>query len=440
MRAMKKQVMTAFLCILIALGGTAPAALAETVKTATVSGVVTGEDGRGLIAQAVFTGDGFLQRINTDMLGRFSLKLPLGEYALELTKGSEYERKTAAVSVADRKAKYLGALTLNRLYETDWIAGDLHQHSVYSFDGRNSPAEIVLSDLAMGLSFGVLTDHNDLRGNLEYLSAALDGFIPIAGMEITTERGHFNAINFSADLDVSVANGAEDVTRIANAVHDISGALIQINHPTRTEFAFADTQLAPLFDTYELWNGKRAAPYVQGEPNYEAMQVWFSMLNDGLYLPATAGSDNHDIDGNLLFVSPDDLSDDDRYYMTSMYSGMPRLYVYAPEKTADAVLAAILDGNSFLTNNPLAFLDVDGFIPGQTAAAGDCQVHVTLQSNRDLLSYSIVVNGETRADVSVGGLEYSGTHGMALHSGDWVVLTVRGVNGDYAISNPVFIE
>ena len=259
-------------------------------------------------------------------------------------------------------------------------------------------------------------------------------------MEITTDRGHFNAINFSADLDVSVANGAQDVQRIANAVHDIPGALIQINHPTRTEFAFADTQLAPLFDTYELWNGKRAAPYVQGEPNYEAMQAWFSMLNDGLYLPATAGSDNHDIDGNLLFVSPDGLSDDDRYYMTSMYSGMPRLYVYAPEKTADAVLAAILAGNSFLTNNPLAFLDVDGFIPGQTAAAGDCQVHVTLQSNRDLLSYSLVVNGETRADVSVGGLEYSGTHGMALYAGDWVVLTVRGVNGDYAISNPVFIE
>ena len=440
MRAMKKQIMTAFLCFLITLTGATTPVLAETVKTATVSGVVAGVDGLGLIAQAVFTGDGFLQRVNTDMLGRFSLKLPLGEYTLELTKGSEYERKMVSVSVSDRRAKYLGALTLKRLYETDWIAGDLHQHSVYSFDGRNAPAEIVLSDLAMGLSFGVLTDHNDLRGNLEYVSASLGGFIPIAGMEITTERGHFNAINFNADLDVSVQNGAEDVLRIIADVRENPAAILQINHPTRTEFAFVDTRLAPLFDTYELWNGKRAAPYVEGEPNYEAMQAWFSMLNDGQYLPATAGSDNHDIDGNLLFVSEEALSDDDLYYMTSMYSGMPRLYVYAPDKTADAVLAAIRAGHSFLTNGPLAFLDIDGFIPGETAPAGDCELHIALKSNRDLQSYAVIVNGETLFEQTIDGMEYTGAHSLTLHAGDWAVLTVRGANGDYAISNPVFIE
>ncbi len=415
-------------------------ALAATEKTAAVSGMVADADGSGLIAQVLVTGEDYQTRINTDMLGRFSLRLPLGEYQIELSKGSEYERSIVPVSVADRRAQYLGILTLQRLYQTDWLAGDLHQHSVYSFDGRNSPAEIVLSDLAMGLSFGVLTDHNDLRGNPEYASATLNGFIPIMGMEITTDRGHFNAIHFSADLDVSVQNGESDVRRIVQAVHTVPGALLQINHPTRTEFAFVDTQLTSLFDVYELWNGKRAAPYVEGEPNFQAVQTWFDMLADGLYLPATAGSDNHDINGNLLFVSPDELSDDDRWYMTAMFSGMPRLYVFAPERTADAVLRAIGAGNSFLTNNPLAFVDVDGAIPGQTTHAGDCHVGVILQSNRPLLSYSLIVNGVAQVHVSIGGLTFTDTHTLPLHAGDWVVLTVRGVNGDYAISNPVFIK
>ena len=440
MHTIRKRLLPFSLCCFMALSYIVSPALAATEKTAAVSGTVAGADGSGLIAQVLVTGEDYQTRINTDMLGRFSLRLPLGEYQIELSKGSEYERSIVPVSVADRRAQYLGILTLQRLYQTDWLAGDLHQHSVYSFDGRNSPAEIVLSDLAMGLSFGVLTDHNDLRGNPEYASATLNGFIPIMGMEITTDRGHFNAIHFNADLDVSVQNGESDVRRIVQAVHTVPGALLQINHPTRTEFAFVDTQLTSLFDVYELWNGKRAAPYVEGEPNFQAVQTWFDMLADGLYLPATAGSDNHDINGNLLFVSPDELSDDGRWYMTAMFSGMPRLYVFAPERTADAVLRAIGAGNSFLTNNPLAFVDVDGAIPGQTTSAGDCQVGVTLQSNRPLLSYTLIVNGVAQVHVSIDGLTFTDTHTLPLHAGDWVVLTVRGVNGDYAISNPVFIK
>jgi hypothetical protein len=440
MKPLRRIAGTLALCCLLVVLCAAPVSAADAVKTATVSGVVTGEDGFGLAAQAVFSADGFLQRVDTDMLGRFALKLPLGAYELEITKGSEYERLTAALDVADRKAKYLGAFTLRKLYETDWLAGDLHQHSVYSFDGKNSPAEIVLSDLAAGLSFGVLSDHNERRGNLEYLSATLSGFLPIAGMEVTTDRGHINAIDFDADIDWSVAQGAADIERIVNEIHAQAGALAQINHPTRTEFPFLDWELAGKFDLFELWNGKRAAPYVRGEPNDLAVQAWFQMLNDGLFIAATAGSDNHDIDGNLLFASADAASIDDQYYLTSMYSGMPRTYVYTPERTVEGILAALKAGHSFLTNNPLAFFDIDGSIPGETAQAGECELHVKLQSNRGLLSYSVIVNGETALEEAVAGMEVKAAHTLTLQSGDWAVLEVLGEHGDYAISNPVFIE
>ncbi len=435
-----KRLGAALLCGLLLFFAAAPPALAETEKAATVSGMVADDAGLGLVSQVIFTGDSLLRRVNTDILGRFSLRLPLGEYTMEITKGSEYERLTVPVNVEDRKAKYLGAFTLRKLYETDWLAGDLHQHSVYSFDGKNSPAEIVLSDLAAGLSFGVLSDHNDVRGNAEYLTAARYGFLPIAGVEITTDRGHYNAIHCNEAIDWSTANGAADVSRIIGAVHAVPGALLQINHPTRAEFPFVDAELAPLFDLYELWNGKRAAPYVENEPNALALQEWFALLNAGVFLPATAGSDNHDTDGNLLFTSAETMSPDELYYQTSMYSGMPRTYAYAPEKTAEAVLAALANGHSFLTNNPLAYFTVNGAMPGETAQAGDCVLRVHLKSNRGLTAYRIYVNGELWLTEAVSGMEVEAEHSAALAAGDWAVLMALGEFGDCAITNPVFIE
>ena len=204
------------------------------------------------------------------------------------------------------------------------------------------------------------------------------------------------------------------------------GALLQINHPTRTEFPFVDTELAPLFDLYELWNGKRAAPYVENEPNALALQEWFALLNAGVFLPATAGSDNHDIDGNLLFTSAETMSPDGFYYHTSMYSGMPRTYVYAPEHTVEAVLAALTKGHSFLTNNPLAYFTVNGAMPGETAQAGDCVLRVHLQSNRGLTAYRIYVNGELWLTEAVTGMEVEAEHSVALAAGDWAVLMVLG--------------
>ena len=111
-------------------------------KQADISGYVTDENANALISQIVLSNEAYRVRVNTDLLGRFSAELPLGDYTMEITKGSEYERKTESISLLDRKTKDLGGFVLQRLYDSDCIAGDLHQHSAYSFDGSNSPAEI----------------------------------------------------------------------------------------------------------------------------------------------------------------------------------------------------------------------------------------------------------------------------------------------------------
>lgn len=439
----KKAVILLFALLILSLCGCGAAAADNegdaAVRQATVSGTVCGANGKALIAQVVIFGAEGITRINTDMLGRFSVVLPLGEYTFEITKGSEYERKTVQIQVQDRKAKYLGSYELKKLYETDWIAGDLHQHSVYSFDATDSPAEILLSDLAAGLGYGVITDHNDVRANAEFQSASLDGFIPLAGVEITTDRGHYNAFNYSSVVDTTVSNGAADIQRIIGEVRADSGAVLQINHPMRGEFSFEDWALAEEFDTIEVWNGKSMPPYVKGDSNFQTLQKWYSLLNAGIYIPATAGSDNHDISGNKMFASDTYGSDDERYFMTSMYSGSPRTYVYA-QPDSQSILAAICAGNSFLTNNPLAFLDVEGAIPGQSVPAGERDIHVLVESNRRLLHYTLIKNGEVLYEADASGLTIEKTVSVSLQAGDWVVLEVRGENGDYALTNPVFIN
>lgn len=412
------------------------------VKEATVTGTVTDETGRALISQVIIKSENFFQRINTDVLGRYTINLPLDSYAFEITKGSEYERKTLQVDVIDRTPKYIEAVRLKKLYETGWIAGDLHQHSNYSIDAANTTSEILMSDLSMGLKFGVITDHNDIRANSEFLNASLEGFIPFAGIEITTGRGHYNAINFSEVVDTSVDQGAKDIQRIIDQVNHQPGAILQVNHPVRNDdFAFKDWELVGQFDILELWNGKSMPPCVEGEPNYLGLQKWYELLNQGIYVPASAGSDNHNVQGNKVFQSQSYKSEYERYLLTSMFSGMPRLYVLPATYDQAGVLKAITQGNSFLTNNPLAYLTIDGAIPGQQVNQGEHHIEVLAQSNRPLTKIRIVNRGEVLHESTTTDLVCQmAMDDVYLNQNDWIVLEVFGENGDYAITNPVFIK
>jgi hypothetical protein len=411
------------------------------VKEATVAGTVTGRDNSTLVAQLVFKGDDVSVRINTDILGRYEIVLPLGEYRCEITKGSEYERKTVSIDVMDRRAKYIEPIMLKKLYDTQWIAGDLHQHSVYSFDAKDSPADILVSDLSAGLRFGVITDHNEIRANAEFMNASLEGFIPLAGIEITTDRGHYNAIRFDSVVDSDVSDGAADIRRIVREVRKDDDAYLQVNHPLRNDqFDFQAWEMIGAFDGFEVWNGKSMPPYVEGEPNYKSLHKWYELLNERIYLPATAGSDNHDISGNKMFTADTYKSDDERYFMTNMYSGSPRTYIYTEGTSPQDVLTAVRKGNSFLTNNPLAFLDIDGMIPGESAPAGRRDIHILIQSNREITSYRIIKNGAVLYEENAAELTVEDSVAADLEEGDWVVLEVMGEKGDYAMTNPVFMK
>ncbi len=75
---------------------------------------------------------------------------------------------------------------------------DLHCHTHYSEDGISSPEKVIAAAKHKGLNALAITDHNTFDA-LEYLEAvglfdpsghAIDGFLVVPGVEVTTAEGH----------------------------------------------------------------------------------------------------------------------------------------------------------------------------------------------------------------------------------------------------------
>lgn len=75
---------------------------------------------------------------------------------------------------------------------------DFHVHSFFSMDGISSPEELIASARAAGLNGFAITDHNTCdaaaymmeRGLMREDGRAVDGFLVVPGVEVTTAEGH----------------------------------------------------------------------------------------------------------------------------------------------------------------------------------------------------------------------------------------------------------
>lgn len=428
---------------LIGADGAAPQTETDADHTSTVSGTVVSADGVQLVASIeVFDSDGERSvRVQSDLVGRFEISLPLGEWTLVVSRGYEYARQAIDVSLVDRLRQELGPITLERhidLSTAGWFAGDLHQHTSYS-DGYQGVGTVMLSAVANGMSWGALTDHNTVAGVAEWLhservfAAEPMRYLPLPGCEITTERGHFNLIGARVLIDHETPGGAVDVNRII-AEAKASGGLLQLNHPhLASPMGFADWELLKQFDLLEVWNGK-------GQPNASTNAAtkltWYELLSQGVFIPATSGSDNHDVTGGYLWAR-----DGDEWMNRGLYSGSPAVYVQTgAAPSAESVLAALKQGRSFITNGPLPRFTVSGRGPGSTVAAGVQTVQVAATDVRGLDRVDIVINGEVRHERTFSGeLDGELSFEFTGKPGDWCLVEAFGADGGYALSNPVFI-
>lgn len=220
-----------------------------------------------------------------------------------------------------------------------WYAGDLHCHSTFS-DGDSPVATVISRAEEQGLDFFVISDHDtDMRGVPKHWKDEAyrsDRMVLLYGVEWTSKRGHGNVISTEpfAYEKLWEANRGLDGAAAAAAARE-QNALFSINHPVcgccSWEYEFETSQGAYLADTLEVWNGPFNFPNENRETVYE---LWDGMLSRGLRVNVVGGSDNHRLTGLESRFNP---------------HGSPTTWVFAGERTADAIVSAIRAGHVSLT-------------------------------------------------------------------------------------------
>ena len=164
--------------------------------------------------------------------GRDLKTLPVGEYQVYVSRGTEYSLDRQKVKIEEGKTAYLSS-TLERIVDTTgFISADFHLHLQYAMrDGAMTSA-------AEGIDLLTATDHNILKDYSPHIRALkLERFITsTVGSEIDTAFGHFNS--FPLEIDRwgrrEFRHGIRTPGEFLRIVRQEPGEqIVQINHPRR---------------------------------------------------------------------------------------------------------------------------------------------------------------------------------------------------------------
>ncbi|WP_431981830.1 CehA/McbA family metallohydrolase [Streptomyces qinglanensis] len=112
-----------------------------------------------------------------------------------------------------------------RLDGAEWLAGDLHAHTVHS-DGSLTLDELARAAASEGLDFLAVTDHNTVSHH-PWLPAVArrQGIRLLPGQEVTTDLGHANAFGDTGWIDFRRPAG-EWLEQT-----EAAGGVLSVNHP-----------------------------------------------------------------------------------------------------------------------------------------------------------------------------------------------------------------
>ncbi|MBN7803531.1 CehA/McbA family metallohydrolase [Algoriphagus aestuariicola] len=231
------------------------------------------------------------------------------------------------------------------IFEGFWLSGDLHLHSRHSKESTNNPLPKIFAFAeSMGMSFICVTDHdNHVQGDVANHTWAdpdfkSDSLILLYGAEWTTTRGHgntFSATPYDHRLFYHVRDQRDTlIGRVKNEM----GIHLSANHPSgKDHFGYS----YDIINSIEVWNS------ALWEKNVEAIMIWDDMLSSGRMITGRGGSDAH----HGYPDSPEEATKNtpERDFN---YIGTPTTWVFASEKSGEAVVDALTNGRVSISVNP----------------------------------------------------------------------------------------
>lgn len=228
-----------------------------------------------------------------------------------------------------------------------WMKGDLHIHSSYSTDSsNNSVAKIVAFAQSVGMDYLGITDHdNHVQGDLanntwkdpDFLASPL---VMLYGAEWTTARGHGNTFSARPYNHKRFFDARDELdTTLANIVRE-EGFHLSANHPNGNDhFGFS----YDMVDSIEVWNS------AIWSANAGSLLIWQDMLNTGRNITLRGGSDSHH-----GYPAAGETPVQNSIQAGGNNVGTPTTWVFATERSAEAVIAALDSGRASVSSNPNA--------------------------------------------------------------------------------------
>ncbi len=304
-----------------------------------------------------------------------------------------------------------------------WYRGDLHGHTIHS-DGHWDVSDFVQYARDYKLDFVTLTDHNTISGLVQHDSYSADDLLTMGGVELTTYHGHCLALGTREWMEWRVRDGLT-MTDIAKAVMD-AGAFYIIAHPmsegdpgcTGCDWQYVD-MMPGIARAVEIWN----SPWDSNSNNNDAVHLWYSWLNQGHRLVATAGTDIHGP------AQPDEK--------------LGFNVVYAEALSEAPILNAIGQGHLYVSGGPT--LELSGkstsgkmAMMGDSLPVEDTDIHVQWSGCNDSENLRLVADGKVIEEKLVE--PHGEAHwNIAAAKYSWCVVEIRDGAGNLrALTNPIY--
>lgn len=316
-----------------------------------------------------------------------------------------------------------------------WYKGDFHTHTNVS-DGKLSPLELIEVAKKQNLDFFVITDHNIIQTGFPESEVLV-----IPGIEITSLKGHFNALGAKKWVDFTREEAMTTEEGMNSLLSDFkaSGALCSMNHPALKPWSwlYKDTLLSN-FTTIEVWNDptfKGNAP----KATEAALKLWNTLWNDGYKIWGIGGSDAHNL--------PTETYENSK--MPSII-GDPATFVLSDSLSAGDIMKAVKGGNIYVSRGLTLKIDIEvcgvNFCPGNDMTelvstkekiikyrltilegTSNCEV-IWIRDGRVQHKERVIGNIESEYEFSWKGEEYS-----------WFRFELRDYDGNLiAFANPIY--
>ncbi|MEX2639933.1 MAG: CehA/McbA family metallohydrolase [Balneolales bacterium] len=356
--------------------------------------------------------------------GQASFAIAPGDYVFNIGSGQGFTSGPveAEVTVGPGQTSRLeiALAPAFRPNESGWYSADLHHHSDI-LDGSTPVRQVLQSQLAAGLDFAFLSDH-DSGENLALMDslASLRDIPFIASMEISPSWGHFNVFPLDAGGTPEVDPSSATAGEIFDAARRAGARVISVNHP-----------YIPYGYFHNLDNGSATGGFDPGfnlvEMNYgrtdaRDLERMYAFWDEGLGIYLTAGSDTHDVwEGT---------------------TGGMRMYVHIPgEPTVEGFVSRIKSGHAYATSGPLIepghlFGSQIRFTPGQ-----QLRLPFRLMSVNKLHSARLISSGGEvlqSVDLQQAGTLTDVIFTVRPQDNSWYSITVEDQAGEYAYSNPIW--